>query len=727
MSEKNLPRVSFIIPTLNAAAMLPICLRSIRNQDYPEEKIEIIVADGGSVDDTREIARSFGAQVVENAERVAESGKRVALALTRGEFVVFTDSDNELSSRDFVRMAVYALEKNPQALGLESYYPAATGMNSFCAYLTETLHISDPVTWMMCVNPVLVEKKGAVERWTFPGGSLAYPLGANGFIFRKVDLDSIGAAEFFEDTHVALQLAQAGKREWLRLAGRGVHHYVVRGVMDFLKKRRRQTYHFLSLKHKGDLSWTRMNPRMPAWAACLLCATLIVPLAQTARGFFKTGDARWLWHPLASFVSVLGVAWGLLTFAFSKRTADAEASLQPVRQASKSKRRIVFIANCVYGDHVAGGDIHFFHMAQAAVDAGWHVRFFGGQALKSHLENRQIEAEQTCTDNKKIPAPDAESLSGQLRLLLNYSGRFCRTLFNLSEIQHDDTAYSVTDYWFDAWPVIFSRAQKKLMILGMDAPTLREIIFRSRPDVTAIRINSIYYWLSQNISLRLFRFCKNKKLFYVHPGMKSRLLKMGFREPEIVFISNGMNLKAAGQVTPQKKEFDVVWLGRVHRQKGIDELLATLVILSKEIENFRAVLVGKLDELSPQLAELNLSGYVTLAGIVSEEEKFRLFKASRAFLMPSRQESWGIVIAEALVCDVPVVAYDLPAYRPIFGGLVDYVPCFDFEIFKQKSLETVEKTRRGEIVLDAQKLAALKSEHSWEAAEKRFTATLGNF
>jgi glycosyltransferase involved in cell wall biosynthesis len=393
----------------------------------------------------------------------------------------------------------------------------------------------------------------------------------------------------------------------------------------------------------------------------------------------------------------------------------------------KSKRRIVFIANCVYGDHVAGGDIHFFHMAQAAIGAGYEVHFFGGQALKGHLEKRKIAVAQTCTDNKKISALNAESFSGQLRLLLNYLGRFCRTLFKLSEIRRDDAAYAVTDYWFDAWPVIFSRAQKKLMVLGMDAPTLREIVFRSRPDVTAVRLNSVYYWLSQNISLRLFRFCKNKKLFYVHPDMKTHLLKMGFRESEIVFISNGMNLKTAEQVPPQKKEFDVVWLGRVHRQKGIDELLAALVALSKEIKNFRAVLVGKLDELAPRLKESNLSGCVTLAGLVSEEEKFRLFKASRVFLMPSRQESWGIVIAEALVCGVPVVAYDLPAYRPIFGDLVDYAPCFDFEIFKTKSLETVEKARRGEIIVNAQKLAALKSEHSWEAAEKRFTAALENF
>ena len=209
--------------------------------------------------------------------------------------------------------------------------------------------------------------------------------------------------------------------------------------------------------------------------------------------------------------------------------------------------------------------------------------------------------------------------------------------------------------------------------------------------------------------------------------MKLRLLRRGFSESEIVFVSSGMNLKIAEQVSAQIKKYDVIWLGRIHRQKGIDDLLATLAFLSKEIVDFRAVLVGRLDELAPRLAELNLSGCVKLSGLVSEEEKFRLFKSSRIFLMPSRQESWGIVIAEALACDVPVVAYDLPAYRPIFGSLIEYVPCFDFEIFKNKSLETVEKARCGEIILDEQKLQQLKNEHSLEMSGKRFAATARDF
>jgi glycosyltransferase involved in cell wall biosynthesis len=398
-----------------------------------------------------------------------------------------------------------------------------------------------------------------------------------------------------------------------------------------------------------------------------------------------------------------------------------------VNAPGKPVKKIHFFANGIFSDQISGGDIHFFHMAQAAMDAGYVVHFFGGHALEKQLRTQFKDFELTLTDGAQAKLFNAHSFSGQFRLLFDYGRRLCGSLRQISKIQPDETAYAVNDYWFDVWPLLLCKARRKLMILGMDAPTLREIVHRLRPDVTASRLNSIYYWLSQNFSLRLFRGLGSKRLFYVHPDMKQRLLAMGYCEEEIVFISNGMNLKAAEQVPPQNKEYDVVWLGRVHRQKGIDDLLAALVILAREIKDFRAVLVGRLDELAPRLAELKLSRCVTLTGLVSEAEKFRLFKASRVFLMPSRQESWGIVIAEALACDVPVVAYDLPAYRPIFGGLIDYVPAFDFEIFKKKSLGAVERARRGEIVLDACGLVLLKSEHSWAAAGNRFTATLKTF
>lgn len=337
MRAVPVPKVSVIIPVLNAAGILPRCLRSIRVQDYPQEQIEILVADGRSSDNTRQIAEQAAARVLDNPHRIAEQGKRVALGAATGEYILFVDADNELTHADFLRLAVEALRDHPRAIGVESYYPASPRFSSFCNYLNTVLHIGDPISWLMSVNPVLRGASGEVERWGFPDGRLAYPLGANGFLFRRADLVAVGALEVFEDTQVALKLALGGRQEWIRLKGRGVYHYLVKGLGDFIRKRRRQAYHHFSLRHRSDLSWTTQHPTVSPLAACLYCATGMGPLYHTLRGLVVTGDTRWLWHPVGCVASVLGLIWGAFTYWISPRTADAEARLQPVQKLEGQK------------------------------------------------------------------------------------------------------------------------------------------------------------------------------------------------------------------------------------------------------------------------------------------------------------------------------------------------------------------------------------------------------
>ena len=59
----KLPKVSIVIPTLNADTVLKLCLESISIQNYPKDKIEIVVGDGGSSDNTIAIAKKYNAKV----------------------------------------------------------------------------------------------------------------------------------------------------------------------------------------------------------------------------------------------------------------------------------------------------------------------------------------------------------------------------------------------------------------------------------------------------------------------------------------------------------------------------------------------------------------------------------------------------------------------------------------------------------------------------------------
>ena len=86
MNDSNeLPSVSFLIPTLNAASVLEPCLKSIVAQDYPKDKIEIVIADGGSTDKTLVLAKKYGAKIYQNVLKTGEAGKAVAFKKAKGE------------------------------------------------------------------------------------------------------------------------------------------------------------------------------------------------------------------------------------------------------------------------------------------------------------------------------------------------------------------------------------------------------------------------------------------------------------------------------------------------------------------------------------------------------------------------------------------------------------------------------------------------------------------
>jgi glycosyltransferase involved in cell wall biosynthesis len=332
---ENLPRVSFIIPTLNVEVLLDNCLASIARQTYPRNRYEIILADAHSADRTRDIAKKHGAIVLDDDGKNMEEGKRLALQHATGEYIVFVDADNEITHPDYIELAVKALAVNPQALGVESYYLPSSKMSSFCAYVTHRLHISDPIAWLMSANPRLVARDGEVERWTLPGDSLSYPLGANGFVFRRADLESVKADEHFQDTHAALRLMREGKREWLRIRGRGIHHYYVQTLWGFVQKRRRATVHFLRVQEEAKTNWMNEKPLVPLWLAGVYCITLAGPLWHTVRGLIRDGDSCWLWHMLASPGSVLGDAWGVWTYKRRGKDKTLIAELK-VKQTLKS-------------------------------------------------------------------------------------------------------------------------------------------------------------------------------------------------------------------------------------------------------------------------------------------------------------------------------------------------------------------------------------------------------
>lgn len=86
---------SIVMAAYNSEDTIGKALRSIRNQKFDQEKIEILVVDGGSSDRTIEIANEYGATVLENPYRLPEPAKMIGLQYATGRYLCIMDSDEE--------------------------------------------------------------------------------------------------------------------------------------------------------------------------------------------------------------------------------------------------------------------------------------------------------------------------------------------------------------------------------------------------------------------------------------------------------------------------------------------------------------------------------------------------------------------------------------------------------------------------------------------------------
>jgi glycosyltransferase involved in cell wall biosynthesis len=99
-------KISIIIPTLNEKDYLQNLLRDIRKQNF--KNYEVIVADANSKDETRNIAKKYGAQVVNGG--LPGVGRNAGAKVSQGDFLFFLDADVRLP-KDFFKKAYNEIQK----------------------------------------------------------------------------------------------------------------------------------------------------------------------------------------------------------------------------------------------------------------------------------------------------------------------------------------------------------------------------------------------------------------------------------------------------------------------------------------------------------------------------------------------------------------------------------------------------------------------------------------
>jgi len=253
---------------------------------------------------------------------------------------------------------------------------------------------------------------------------------------------------------------------------------------------------------------------------------------------------------------------------------------------------------------------------------------------------------------------------------------------------------------------------------------------RSVVNVRNVNATSAAQWFAYDVSAAIHAHILMRKefakIFFVSSGqmVNLRLRRCGKCEvlrPALAVDSSNCRRAAS-------KENIFAFAGRRVTNKGILELPYIYAEAARRT-GAGLVVAGRFNDgateraFAREVRRLGLGG-VRLTGWLSKEELYELLSRAKVILYPSHSDSFSIVILESLACGTPVVAYDIPGPRSVYGGLpaVRFVGEFDRRAMAEEAvrLAALGDDEYGALVRDERVLSFLKEHSSWDVVAERF-------
>lgn len=176
---------------------------------------------------------------------------------------------------------------------------------------------------------------------------------------------------------------------------------------------------------------------------------------------------------------------------------------------------------------------------------------------------------------------------------------------------------------------------------------------------------------------------------------------MGIDEDKIVVIPNGIDLSEFDNL-PKRGEFKkkynlgsnqkvILYLGRIHKTKGLDLLVRAFAGLSESLTDARLVIVGSddgyLSSLRSLIANLKVDTSILFTGPLYGQEKLEAYVDADVYALPSSYEIFGITILEALACGTPIVMTGACGIADVIDGQAGLVVPYDEELLRKALLD----------------------------------------
>lgn len=329
---KKYPKVSAILVTYNGERTLEDCLRLFFEQDYPKNKIEMIIADGGSTDKTLKIIKSYQEKypkiinLINNPKKYKVGrggGADIASKKATGEFILMIDQDNLLVQKFWLKQMAEILMKNKTISCVQSLTLIPKEGSIMDKYLG-AIGIEDPfaVPYSLKSEVILHPKKfkfNKKEKFyanTIDKNNFYYG-GDNGFLIRKKDFfDNQG---YTQDIDNFYRMALNKRKYQVAIpSDLKVFHKTSSEFFDFIKKRgfyvryylrenfQDRNFYWISLK-KNNL---KQNFK---FIKNVVYNLIIFPrLFDGIKMAIIQKESSWLIHPILAFAVTINYIYSFL-------------------------------------------------------------------------------------------------------------------------------------------------------------------------------------------------------------------------------------------------------------------------------------------------------------------------------------------------------------------------------------------------------------------------------
>lgn len=307
---REYPLISVVLNVYNEKDNIERCLSRIREQNYPQDKIEIIVVDDDSTDNTVMLAKKFNVKVVRSGHKNRERAKSVGLGHAKGDLILLMDADVFLISNNYIADSVELLLLYPRAVATQTirwhYERNDYIINRYC----NLFGFVDPLVMFLGKRGALMhtEKEWPYKETIIYKGKNYFlvrftvenlpTVGAQGYIIRKNQLLKTTWKPYFFHLDTAYELVKMGNNEFIMTLFATEHKYVD-SLLEYFGKLCRNMRLYMELKKYRTYAYNMNSLKL--LRAIFLMMTFLYPFYQSINGFIKKPDRAWFLHPIFCF------------------------------------------------------------------------------------------------------------------------------------------------------------------------------------------------------------------------------------------------------------------------------------------------------------------------------------------------------------------------------------------------------------------------------------------